>query len=384
MTGEADRGRADGTSDLGPAPAAVPPAGQAADGANAPANAEAGPSGGGRDAYGFEVHPEYHDLYATYAPIYEATEAERVHQWSSYLLELMQEHSTSGFHFKDITSFADEALLHELLDPVRRQAQRASGTAGGGTREAERLRELAQGGIPLPLRGKVWKVCLDIRRRQIPGYYQQLVESALGHLKSKKKLDYDDVAMASSPDSTASGSEGTPAPRQSGGGAAPPGSPAAAAAAPLPQQPSSVTPPPKSLQRSWLVQIEKDLHRTFPRHHLMDRSGRLALRRTLAAYALHNPEVGYCQGMNFVAGLLLMFMDEEDAFYCLSVIVEDILPGYFSQVRISTYTSMHTAEDGVGGVGWRVDCGEVGKTCNLEMWVGWCMWGGCGGCLRGR
>ena len=34
--------------------------------------------------------------------------------------------------------------------------------------------------------------------------------------------------------------------------------------------------------------------------------------------------------MNFVAGSLLLLMDEEDAFWSLAVIVEDLLPGYFS------------------------------------------------------
>lgn len=34
--------------------------------------------------------------------------------------------------------------------------------------------------------------------------------------------------------------------------------------------------------------------------------------------------------MNFVAGSLLLFMDEEDAFWSLAMIVEDLLPGYFS------------------------------------------------------
>ena len=43
------------------------------------------------------------------------------------------------------------------------------------------------------------------------------------------------------------------------------------------------------------LQIEKDLHRTFPGHPIMDASGRNALRRLLAAYARRNPSVGYCQ-----------------------------------------------------------------------------------------
>ena len=51
--------------------------------------------------------------------------------------------------------------------------------------------------------------------------------------------------------------------------------------------------PPSS--RDWNLQIEKDLHRTFPGHPVMDSSGRNALRRLLAAYARRNPSVGYCQ-----------------------------------------------------------------------------------------
>lgn len=45
----------------------------------------------------------------------------------------------------------------------------------------------------------------------------------------------------------------------------------------------------------WNLQIEKDLHRTFPGHPVMDGTGRSALRRILAAYARRNPSVGYCQ-----------------------------------------------------------------------------------------
>jgi sulfur transfer complex TusBCD TusB component (DsrH family) len=77
------------------------------------------------------------------------------------------------------------------------------------------------------------------------------------------------------------------------------------------------------------AQVEKDLPRTFPAHSLLDGVGRDALRRVLLAYAKHNPSVGYCQGLNFLAGLLLLLMPEESAFYVLGTIVEEILPGYF-------------------------------------------------------
>ena len=40
------------------------------------------------------------------------------------------------------------------------------------------------------------------------------------------------------------------------------------------------------------------------------------------------------QGMNFVAGCLLLFMDEEDAFWSLACIIEDLLPGYYSTAMV--------------------------------------------------
>jgi TBC1 domain family member 10 len=45
--------------------------------------------------------------------------------------------------------------------------------------------------------------------------------------------------------------------------------------------------------------------------------GQSALRNVLRAYAVHDPAVGYCQGMAFVAGLLVIIMKEEDAFFTL-------------------------------------------------------------------
>jgi hypothetical protein len=45
--------------------------------------------------------------------------------------------------------------------------------------------------------------------------------------------------------------------------------------------------------------------------------GQAALRRVLRAYSYYDPEVGYCQGMNFIAGMFLTVMSEEDAFWLL-------------------------------------------------------------------
>ena len=42
--------------------------------------------------------------------------------------------------------------------------------------------------------------------------------------------------------------------------------------------------------------------------------GQGALRRVLRAYSLYDTEVGYCQGMNFIAAMFLTFLSEEEAF----------------------------------------------------------------------
>lgn len=63
-----------------------------------------------------------------------------------------------------------------------------------------------------------------------------------------------------------------------------------------------------------------DLGRTFPTHtYFMSPlgPGQLALFNLLKAYSLLDPEVGYCQGLSFVAGVLLLHMTEEQAFYML-------------------------------------------------------------------
>jgi hypothetical protein len=49
--------------------------------------------------------------------------------------------------------------------------------------------------------------------------------------------------------------------------------------------------------------------------------------------------------MNFVAGCLLMFMDEEEAFYCLGVLVGELLAGYYDPEMVSA----QVGEGGGGG-----------------------------------
>lgn len=74
-----------------------------------------------------------------------------------------------------------------------------------------------------------------------------------------------------------------------------------------------------SVNERTLDEIDRDIDRTFPRHELFTETlghGQVALRQILRMYAVLDPEVGYCQGMAFIAAMFLTYMSEEDAFYC--------------------------------------------------------------------
>jgi hypothetical protein len=45
------------------------------------------------------------------------------------------------------------------------------------------------------------------------------------------------------------------------------------------------------------------------------------LRNVLVAYSWKNTRVGYCQSMNYLCALLLLIMEEEEAFWFLSILV---------------------------------------------------------------
>jgi hypothetical protein len=74
-------------------------------------------------------------------------------------------------------------------------------------------------------------------------------------------------------------------------------------------------------------QIELDLHRTFDEEgEELDQDKIKAIRNVLRAYIKRNPTVGYCQGMNFVVARLIQFMNEEEAFWTMTMIIETMLP----------------------------------------------------------
>jgi len=89
-------------------------------------------------------------------------------------------------------------------------------------------------------------------------------------------------------------------------------------------------------------QIEKDLLRTMPSNACFANVSSIGvprLRRVLRALAWLYPEIGYCQGTGMVAACLLLFLEEEDAFWMMCAIIEDLLPAsYFSTTLLGVQT----------------------------------------------
>eukprot|EP01133_Synstelium_polycarpum_P005265 gene5265-6098_t len=84
-------------------------------------------------------------------------------------------------------------------------------------------------------------------------------------------------------------------------------------------------------------EIEKDVRRTFAHHPYFRNEGGIdALRRVLTAYSWRNPSIGYCQSMNVVAGIMLMYMTEEAAFWVLCRVCEVFLRDYYVQAMIGS------------------------------------------------
>ncbi|KAL6733673.1 hypothetical protein Aduo_004300 [Ancylostoma duodenale] len=73
-----------------------------------------------------------------------------------------------------------------------------------------------------------------------------------------------------------------------------------------------------------IKQIDLDINRTY-RDHISFRRRydvkQQSLLNVLAAYSMYNTEVGYCQGMSQIAALFLMYLDEEDTFWCIHALM---------------------------------------------------------------
>ncbi len=136
------------------------------------------------------------------------------------------------------------------------------------------FKSLVLGGIPVTLRPKIWAECAGASALRNPGYYEDLV------VRSQQGTDIDpDIAS----------------------------------------------------------QIKADVHRTLTDNIFFRQGpGVERLEELLRAYSLHNPRIGYCQGMNLItASLLLICATAEDCFWLLVAIIDVILPSqYFSSTLL--------------------------------------------------
>uniref|UniRef100_W5LAP4 TBC1 domain family member 2 n=1 Tax=Astyanax mexicanus TaxID=7994 RepID=W5LAP4_ASTMX len=107
---------------------------------------------------------------------------------------------------------------------------------------------------------------------------------------------------------------------------------------------SLTTPHPASRQ------IQLDLHRTLTTNQHFSSPSSPALQqlhRVLLAFAWQNPEVGYCQGLNRLAALaLLVLQNEEDAFWCLVTIVQSLMPqDYYTKTLLGSQADQRVFKD---------------------------------------
>lgn len=116
-------------------------------------------------------------------------------------------------------------------------------------------------------------------------------------------------------------------------------------------------------------QIEKDLLRILPTNACFSSpssTGIPRLRRILRGIAWLFPDIGYCQGTGMIVSSLLLFLEEEDAFWMMATIVEDLLPAsYYSSTLIGIQADQRVMQTLIGNYISSVD--EVLRNHDIEL-----------------
>ncbi|OAX78401.1 hypothetical protein ACJ72_07292, partial [Emergomyces africanus] len=198
--------------------------------------------------------------------LHDSLQRDRTIKWNEFLRKVRAERRKEG-------EASDRPSVSLAMPEVSLADGEVVGITGLGTKgkvgraKWREFRSLVIGGIPVAYRAKIWSECSGASAMRVPGYYDDLV-------KGNMSRDTD---------------------------------------------PSVVS------------QIEMDIHRTLTDNVFFRKGpGVQKLYEVLLAYSRRNPDVGYCQGMNLIAGSLLLIMPTaEDAFWILASLIENILPAHY-------------------------------------------------------
>ncbi|KAJ9063001.1 GTPase-activating protein [Entomophthora muscae] len=120
--------------------------------------------------------------------------------------------------------------------------------------------------------------------------------------------------------------------------------------------------------------ITADLPRTFPQlayFKSRDGTGQESLFNVLKCYSLYDPEVGYCQGLSFLAGPLLLNMPDEEAF-CVLVRMMEGLRLHFTPamegLQVRTYQFERMMEESLPQVYQHLQEQGIQSTMYASQW----------------
>lgn len=294
-----------------------------------------------RDRYGFVVSPAQVGQFREHAPLYLREEEERGPRWDAFLARAADALREQAAGTADAGA-ADAGAAESDIDVVVRALEDPAASLGGGCEgdaaspsaradlESE-LRVLVRGGIPMHLRGALWGAFTRARGRALLARGgRDNDEHSEGQAEGQAQRCAG--GRDAQPQATPTRSVGAPAAGECAGAnvAGTPATPTAQLTSVLGVS-SPFASPATRAKRATAGQVEKDVRRSLPCHPVTEHeAGAEALRSVLLAYAEHNPSTGYCQGMNFVAALLLLFLDEADALDALVCLVDGVLEGYFT------------------------------------------------------
>ncbi|XP_045190087.1 TBC1 domain family member 12-like [Mercenaria mercenaria] len=144
-------------------------------------------------------------------------------------------------------------------------------------KNSKKVRDLWWHGIPTNVRGKVWRLALGNDLNITPELYEICVSRAADKIK---QMDESPVIYG----------------------------------------PTEICSEPPSSKESSVELIKLDVSRTFPQLCIFQKGGPYhdLLHSLLGAYACYRPDIGYVQGMSFIAAVLLLNMDVADAFMCFA------------------------------------------------------------------